>query len=194
MPGFRFDARQRLLGAGYQARVAQWFQRSLIKSVQQDIVLIGAASTSGTQTISAVVLANSVLNYLSWASDAPAVTVKEDNFLLELTNSTTITASHDTAGQNIAGEFQVVEYWPGVLKSVQRGTITITNGNNANTAAITAVNTAKSSITFLGQKSSGTAVVDYRARLGLSSSTIVTATRVGTTDDITVGYQVVEWY
>lgn len=191
---WRFSARTRLLGSGASARVGQWVQRSLVKSVQSGTIVIGAGATSATGAITAVVLANSVLNYLAWASDPTAVTVREDNMLLELTNTTTVTASHDTAGQSIAAGFQVIEYWPGIIKSVQRGTITIANGTVSNTATIPAVNTAKSSLTYLGAQFTAIAVTDYRARLALTNGTTVTATRIGNTDAITVGYEVVEWY
>ncbi len=191
----RFGPRTRLTGNAFgSGLVSAWLRRSTVKSIQNGIIVIGAASTSNTAAITAVRLADSLLVYVGWAADPTAVTILEDNCLLTFTSSTVITASHDTAGQNLAAGFQVIEYWPGIIRSVQRGTIVIANGTASNTATITTVNTTKSIVTFLGTTFTAIAAVDERARLTLTNSTTVTANRVGTTDTVTIGYQVVEYW
>lgn len=167
------------------------FLPSLVRSVQRGTITIGAASTSNTATITAVVLANSRLRLLGYSNDGNVVTITEDNCLLAFTNSTTITASHQTAGNTIVASFEVIEYWPGIIRSVQRGTIALT-GVASNTATITSVNISKTELDLLGFTFTGTLSVDHRARLDLTNATTITATRVGNTNDMVVGYQAVQ--
>lgn len=84
---------------------------------------------------------------------------------------------------------------PGVIKLIQRGTITIGVGVASNTATITAVVTANSVLANLGSYISG-GTTDNAPILSLTNSTTVTATRWnnGGADVCTVGYQVVEYY
>ncbi len=186
--------RTRLTGNPAAGLVSAWLRRSTVKSVQSGIIVIGAAATSNTGAITAVNRANSLLVYVGYAADPIAATVREDNLLLTFTSDTVVTASHDTAGANLAAGFQVIEYWPGIIRSVQRGTITIANGTASNTGSISVQNVNKAVVTFLGATYTALAATDFRARLTLTDASTVTANRVGTTDTVTIGYQVVEYY
>lgn len=83
------------------------------------------------------------------------------------------------------------------IKSIQRGNVTIPASSSVGTATITAVNTAKSVLEYLGGlgTDSGGSLA-YIPRLSLTNSTTVTATtptNVAATG-ITVAYQVVEYW
>jgi hypothetical protein len=86
----------------------------------------------------------------------------------------------------------VTSFMQSNIKAVYRGEITV-SGTATNTATITAVVTAKSLIFPLGCRSSQAANTDNSATVALTNTTTVTAARVGTTGDVIVGYQVVEY-
>jgi hypothetical protein len=91
---------------------------------------------------------------------------------------------------------------PSKIKSIQRGTISITSSSSSATATISAVNTAKTELRHLGgtQVASSSEVVNPSAfgpRISLTNSTTVTATRPqasSATFNSTVSYEVVEWW
>ena len=193
----RYGARTRLLGAGSQARVGQWFQRSLIKSIQRGTISIANGATSNTATVTAVVLANSRL--VNLGNDAGSDTTADTVCVrIALTNSTTITATVNTVSAAVARvvSYELIEYWPGVMKSVQRGTLT-TAAAASGTAAITSVTTTKATLDFLGMTTTY-AVTDgvltqVQFRIELTNATTITGN--GTTAITrTAGYQVIEWY
>ncbi len=80
------------------------------------------------------------------------------------------------------------------IKNIQRGTISVTNGNTTNTDTITSVDTAKSLLTHLGDFSDTSALQSSRGYIELTNATTITATRSGSTDTWTVSYEVVEYY
>ena len=94
-----------------------------------------------------------------------------------------------------------MSYARSVVKSLQRGTITIsgTSATETDTATISSVATGKSFIAyggFHGASNSGSAPFESQAMLVLTNATTVSATRTGganSTDKI-VSYQVVEYY
>lgn len=191
----RLGPRTRLLGSVGSALVCAWLRRSPIRSVQRGTIAISNVQTSNTAAITSVNTANSLLRYLNYNASPTAASIREDNLLLTFTSATVITASHDTAGNDITAGFQVTEYWPGIIRKVQRGTITITNGNTSNTATLSGFqNLQKMEITFLGQTYTGTTATNFRALLALTNLTTVTLTKIGNADDVTVGFEVVEWY
>jgi hypothetical protein len=170
--------------------------RGLIKSIQRGTTTIAAAATSGTSTITSVDTANAVIRLLGYTYSATAIT--DGRVLcprLELTNGTTVTAYRNTAdaSNSLIVSWEVIEYYPGVLKSVQRGTINV-NG----TATITAVDTAKSSCDHLGGTYLANTANDpgYYGYVTLTNGTTVTATNGSGAGPGygTMGFQVVEWY
>lgn len=185
-----------LTGAGDSALVVQQMLRTRIRSIQRGTITIGTGVTSATATITAVETANSRLRFLGWSDSGAAVSATEQNCYLELTNATTVTATHTLAGNTIVASFEVTEYWPGVVRSVERGTISITNGNATGTDTITAVDTAKTELDHLGFAFTNTGAqnTNTQTRITLTNATTVTATRVGTSDAITQSYQVIQWF
>lgn len=192
-----------LLGSVMHARVAQASRRSLFASVQRGSATIAAAATSGTATITAVDLANSSIRFLGYESTNPAADGGNDPSVLfpriELTNTTTVTAYRTTADATYGRvcKFEVTQYVPGVLKSVQRGTISVTVAATSGTATITAVDTTKSELGFLGFTETYGTVSN---NIMCSGCTLTNATTVTTTtgnaaaNPVVVGYEVREWF
>jgi hypothetical protein len=91
----------------------------------------------------------------------------------------------------------LTQFSGGGIKSIQRGTISISTGSSA-TATVTSVNTAKSLLTHLGHSgyySSSTTDGAGNVRISLTNATTITAT-VGATPNLvpyTVSYELVEY-
>lgn len=85
----------------------------------------------------------------------------------------------------------------GVIKRVQRGVISFGDSDKTKTATISAVDTTKSFVlwggSIYGSSSSSSNSGHWDARLDLTSSTVVTATKYWTAIS-TISYQVVEFY
>jgi hypothetical protein len=85
-----------------------------------------------------------------------------------------------------------------VIKSIQRGTITIADASTTNTATISSVSTSKSLVLFGGFSTtyaSSDNVSRVAGRVELTDSTTVTATRASSSGgSMVVAYQVVEFY
>jgi hypothetical protein len=92
-----------------------------------------------------------------------------------------------------------MSYATSVIKSIQRGTITISGFDTSQTATITSINTAKSFISFGGSTSVNTstsAEIIRPARVVLTNSTTVTATCAAQNSSAatTISYEVVEYF
>ena len=89
-----------------------------------------------------------------------------------------------------------MSYAPSVIKSIQRGTITFSAGDNETaTATITAVVTAKSVLSVLGIEDSG---LDFSSlmRITLTNTTTITASRESDSSSRAnvVGFVITEYY
>lgn len=165
-------------GAGM---VGLWGASSLV-SVQHGTISTTAASA--TATISAVNTANSLLLFNGQDNPYASGNTVYDAFVAyTLTNSTTVTQTRShTDGSALTGAFCVVEFAPGVVRSVQYGTVSLATGVS-NTASITSVNTSKSIISYLGQTTNDFNSGSYwntqynSCRAVLTNATTVTATR-----------------
>lgn len=183
----------RLTGSALSSRVCQWTQRSIVKSIQRGTIAITGATT-GTLTITAVNTSNARIRFLGCSANLNVVDGTKYFARIDLTNSTTITATVNASpGANtLTVGVEVTEYWPGVIKSIQRGTVTVTGA--ANTATITTVNTAKTEFDYLGfsdtDTSNNNGVIPYAV---LTNATTVTATNVVAVA-ATIGFQAVEFY
>src|SRR5712691_8840745 len=112
------------------------------KSIQAGTIDL-TTNASATATITAVVLANSMILYLGEKTTETAIGRYDvSNARVELTNTTTVTAYKGLANVSTIVSYVVVEFNSGVLKSAQRGTIDM-NNVTSNTATITAVTTSK---------------------------------------------------
>lgn len=165
-----------------------------VKSVQRGTIALSAANNA-TVTITAVDLNNSLLLFRGSTFSLNQVQANDAVSLVrvELTNATTVTAYTNTAPtpDTATVSFEVVEFFPGIIRKVQRGTVSVTS---TGTDTIAAVNTAKAALDYLGltavTTSASHAILCY---LTLTNSTTVTGTN-STASAIIVGYQVAEFY
>lgn len=188
--------RQRtFIGAqGMAGMVSLWGASSGVIGIQRATISIAAASGSNTSTITAVNMANARLRLLGMACNNAAANSTASSVQIVLTNATTVTATRSATGVADAQvTFEVIEYAPGLIRSIQRGTITI-SGSGSNTAAITDVNTARTELDYLGERMD-TALDNMFAFLTLTNATTVTAARFNAGGGTTlVSYQAVEWF
>jgi len=112
----------------------------VIKSIQHGSVSIAEATASETDTITSVDTNNSLILYNGKTGNDGNIANASWFFVrLELTNSTTVTATRDEPFEDAVVTYCVIEFYPGIIKSNQSGSITMTG--TSNTATINAVNT-----------------------------------------------------
>lgn len=70
----------------------------------------------------------------------------------------------------------ISQFGSGGVKSIQRGVISIASSAYSGTATITAVDTSKTELRFLGGSALDPAAVQQTARIVLTNSTTITAT------------------
>lgn len=185
----RFDPRERPLGSLLGNRVSQWNQLSLIKSIQQ-VSISNSGGAVATATITAVVMLNTILIFGGNDSSDVGSDMAAAEKYVALTNATTVTCT-GSAVDNGLMKVTVIEFQPGVLKSVQRGLLTLTSASTAVT--ITAVNVNKSTVAWLGQKLT-TSASRSRANLVLTNATTVTGALLVFADNTVVSYEVWEFF
>ena len=187
--------RQRnFIGPQGMGMVSLWGASSLIQSVQAFTITLSAA-LSGTATISTVSLGDSILFYDNYDTDWPG-SVGNTSFesRVTFTNTTTITANSigaATVGITTIIRGRVVTFAPGVIRSIQRGSLSFSG--QSNTATITEVNTAKS---FLVDNGFSTAASDERLQASwaiTNATTLTVQTRLGGVSKDT-NYQCVEYF
>lgn len=186
-------------GSVFGSRVGQWTQRGIIKSIQRGTITVAGGDLTNTATITAVDPGNTRLVCLGNSSvDAGGGGTGTGPILVSiaLTNATTITATRtDTTSDDIVS-YEVIEYWPGVIRTVQRGTVTATAAvSGTATLATTLQSTSRATLDVLGYQGGVTfSAVNFLANMVLTNTTTVTLTRTGTNNNLTAGYQVTEWY
>jgi hypothetical protein len=79
------------------------------------------------------------------------------------------------------------------IKSIQRGTISIAGANTSNTATITAVDTAKTMLNWLGHTADGDIGLRVLMQLVLTNSTTVTATRQYNSGATVISFEAIEF-
>lgn len=160
----------------------------LIKSVQRGTIALTSA-TSATATITAVDPKNAELHLLGSGFSSNVRTGDQCNPSIVLTNSTTVTASLNTSNPaTCTVSFEVIEYWPGVIRSIQRGTVAV-----GASATITEVVRARSKVNFLGfTMTSAVMQSDQTVLLALATATSVSCTGGGSLGQ-TAGFEVVEF-
>lgn len=179
---------------GMAGMVGLWGASSLIKSIQRGTISITSGATSNTATIAAVDPNNTRIVFLNTIPPSGGGT-ETNACRVALTNSTTVTAFVNSTGASdrIVG-YEVIEYLPGVIKSVQRGTLA-TSAAASGTATITAVDMNKATLDHLGYTMTTSANVstDGWFKLILTDSTTVTGNGLSAYTR-TAGYQVIEWF
>jgi hypothetical protein len=177
--------------------VGLWGASSLVKSVQRGVFTIAFGSTSASATIAAVDLANAILIYTGSTYNSDTSTDEQlFECRLTLTDATTVTGNRQNTGNGSDVGYEVIEFLPGVIKSVQRGTISLTGAQQSNTATITSVNTARTMMGFLNSQDQD--VNGYGARFKsttvLTNGTTVTTARTTAVYTHASSYEVVEFF
>lgn len=153
--------------------------------------------TSNTATITSVDTTRSIL---LWGGYRGTSNSSAPRFMpaITLTNGTTVTGSRQVASTDTSDvAFTVLEFAPGLIKSINRGVLTIATSSLSQTATVTAVDTSKCLLSWLGCNNSqaDTSYRDNYSMATLTNSTTVTVTRgaadAGSTEF--VGYELVEF-
>lgn len=179
--------------------VGQWLlpRGGSVKSIQRGTITISAGNLTNTATINAVDLTNARLRYLGNSTTDNGAGGSGSGPVLgrvSLTNATTVTATRTATDNALTVSYEVIEYTAGLVKSVQRGTVSTGAGSATGTATITAVDTARATVDFLGWSGNvANSPENYFGRVSLTNGTTVTLDRSGTSLTLTAGYQVVEW-
>lgn len=134
---------------GSAGMVSLWNASSLIKSVQSGTFSTGG-TTSGNVTISAVDPANSLVLHNGHRHDSP-YGIGADGGVLKITSSTNVSITKITYATTDLVTFIVVEFMPGVIKSIQRGHVQFGSSTSAINLTITAVNLSKTGLFFNGR-------------------------------------------
>lgn len=184
--------------AGMGGIVGLWSASSLIRSIQAG-TMTAVYPANATGTIAAVDTANSIVYLLGLTQSNANNNYAVATGGVELTNSTTVTGYQSiSGGADMVFSFVVVEYHPGIVKSIQAGTIAVGGGASA-TATVTAVNTAKSMLVWRGFKMSTGAAPNtdaWATKTVLTNATTVTANRVtaDALNNITAYFGLVEFF
>lgn len=151
---------------------------------------------SGSTTASITVASPTGTYFLLWGgSSTTATTSSAQGFCYVTLSGTTLTATRTTSSTNTCtANVTLVDATSNLVTSVQRGTIAVSSGTS-NTATISSVTTANSSVNILGH-SNGNTTFDFEVDdpyLVLTSSTVVTATVGALLTSSTASYQVINW-
>lgn len=165
-----------------------------VKSVQAFTTVQSADSVTATLATS-VDTANSIIFWsVSFDAVDPEMYVRVD-----LQNSTTVRSRRYTSSSATATvKGFVVEFQPGAIKSLQRGDVVIAGGNTTGTATISAVDTSKTILNYLGSSNdtAGSGAVahhNYVASLVLTNSTTITATKGSNFSNVTSSFEAIEF-
>jgi hypothetical protein len=177
-------------------------ERGVIKSIQTGTMDLNNL-TSQTATITAVDINNSMLIFNGVVATTDGANNDDRAFCynITLTNATTVTGAINLASAlSRIISFTVLEFYPGIIKSIQRGTITTGAGSNIQTSTITTVNVNKSICSFLGVTTSysnntGSMFANrHHCSMVLTNSTTVTLTTGGNDSQRTGSYEIIEYY
>lgn len=175
---------------------------SLIQSAQKATLDCGASALTGTATITAVNVNNTILLRESvYSNFTTAIAGNATKARVTLTNATTLTATTQSiSGTDVNQIVYVIEFVPGVLKSVQYGTVLCSNAASSGTTTITQVTINKSLLLFLGDSTDAAGAwsgLDQRhmnATQILNTDVQIRANRPGTSWDLYNGFCVAEFF
>lgn len=171
------------------------YRPTVIKSIQRGTITIAAASLTNTATLSPTVdPANSLLHWLGESGTFSTSNRTDPGWAgLTFTSGTTITATRTDTNNPCTVSFEVIEYHPGILKSVQRGNKTLTGATT--TVTITSVTTTKAMLEYLGHTGDTAlfTVIRHTANMVLTNSTTITMAVADINSAIALYWQVAEF-
>lgn len=171
------------------------FQPWAVTSVQHGTATIAASASSGTATINSVDTSRSVVLRLGQTSSTTTTSPQVSFCALDLTNSTTVTATRSaTSTAVVTAGYCVVEFAHGILSSRQQTTATQATTATTITATISAVDMSRAILIYQGVTCNTTSTDSWFYRLELTDPTTVTLTRNGTlTTTRTIYFTVLEF-
>lgn len=168
---------------------------TIVASVYRGVIVIANGSLTNTATIPAVDMTRSSLRFLG-SSVGTAGSAADTHAQLTFTNSTTITATRGSNINPLSVGFEVITFNTGVVRRIQRGSISMV-AVVSNTATLSfAVNTGKSTCGWLGSTNNDNTSANGAQWVGvvaLANSNTVSATHGVAGATVTSGYEVVEW-
>jgi hypothetical protein len=182
-------------------------RRSIVKSIQRGTITVnGVTDPSATATIAAVNPLNTLLfrGGQTWTLSGGRIGNRGEGLqaMLVLTNPTTVTATCMTTTIDdgvtavpVVVAYSVVEYWPGVIRGIQSGIISLVGAALTNTATLSpAVNISKTFVYDVGVY--GCWDQSAMPRVELTNATTITATRTASFFSLTtkIGWTMVEFY
>lgn len=153
-----------------------------IVRVQRGTILLGSGQTSNTASISQVDFGASIAIWQG-QSGGPTGNNYNSGFAdVDLTNSTTVTATRNTSGNTLTVAFVVITFTPKVAKAIQKVANTSTAGVTSETSTLSpTLETISENITFTGGQSTGsTSSQNALWRAELTNTSTVTFTRTST--------------
>lgn len=178
-----------------QGCVVEYISAALNSAVQYGTITLGSGVTSNTATISSVNTNNAFVAYLGFTSTNSTTNANTNFATLALTNATTVTATRNTGTASVTVGYVVVEYAPGIVKSMQPRSVTMIGTNTSTNDTISAVNVNNAYIRWGNLRSSSTTSLDAFTDAQIINSTTVALTRNYTTSETrVVNYTVVEFF
>lgn len=171
------------------------FVRSFIKTVQRGTITL-AGVASNTATITAVDTSNAYVVLLGYTHSDTAGQAADHWVRIALTNSTTVTATRIGTAGTVVVSFEVVEFLPGRVRSIQPVSISLASvTTNTATLGTTLLSTAKAYIAWGGSTATPAALVPESSwcDLVLTNTTTVTANRNTNAGGAVVNGTVVEF-
>ena len=158
--------------------VSLWGASSLLKSIQYGTITLTLGPT--TVTISDVNTANSVVLYLGLSTTDTTATTSRVQVSVSLTNATTVSAICEDGVATKIIAFAVLEFAPGVVKSIQTGNLQLLAASST-TVTVTEVNPAKAVMIWNNQRTNGATNDVSFGRFTYTNSTTLTLTAGGST-------------
>jgi hypothetical protein len=161
--------------------------------IQQVSITIANGSATGTATITAVGSGAHIIYQGETTTDS--TTAVSSLARIELTSSTTVTATRNTASTDTITINAVIidGDTTNLIKTVQSGTITIASGSTSATASISAVTNNNTATAWLGESSTTAANINRQCTNISLSVTTVTASRGVSTGAVTAGFCAIEY-
>jgi hypothetical protein len=184
----RFAPRVRQPGG---AMVAGWAAQGLIRSIQRNTIS-WASAASGSVAIDPVSFNDSLIRFLGYTNSG--VDQMDHIPRIELTSGSLVTAyRYSTSANATTAAFEVIEFWPGVLRSVTRGTVAI-SASPQNLAIATLADMRRATLDLLGWRlNTVSSPVSYHWMTGQITSTTNAQFTSGSASGQEVGYQIAEW-
>lgn len=168
--------------------VIEFASVAVASSVQYGTITITNGNLSNTANISSVSTSQAVVLYLGCTTSASTTAAGWAN--IELTNSTTVTATRGSNSSDMTIGFVVCEFASRLVKSIQHRTYTAATSGTSFTDTISSVETDDTMLLWQGLSSNA----GMYFTIELTDSTTVTLTRkAGSTNSRTIKYAVLEF-